>query len=320
MCTKTEKSKRILNIYTKLLDGEGVNKKKMADKYSVNQRSIQRDIDDIRSFLYDQIIDSDGCDFCDDVVYNKKEKKYFMQRNKNDKFTNSEALAICKIILSSRAFTKNEIDVILKKFLTYCIAKSNKKNIEHLINNETIYYIEPKHKKQYLELMWNIGDAIKQKKYIEIKYEKSNNEIVKRTLKPMTIMFHEFYFYLTAFIEDEKIQENFKVKNDVFPTIYRIDKIKYMRLLNKNFNIHFDKKFDEKYFRDRIQFMHGGKLRRLEFKYVGPDINFILDKLPTAKIVEKSKNFYTIKAEVFGTGIDMWLKSQGEYIKDIKII
>ena len=35
-----------------------------------------------------------------------------------------------------------------------------------------------------------------------------------------------------------------------------------------------------------------------------------LDRLPTAKVL-KEEGVYTVQAEVFGKGIDMWFRSQG---------
>ncbi|MBQ8075982.1 MAG: hypothetical protein IJ237_08360 [Oscillospiraceae bacterium] len=42
---------RVLQIYSKLMDGYIVNKSEEAVRYGVNERSIQRDIDNIRNFL-----------------------------------------------------------------------------------------------------------------------------------------------------------------------------------------------------------------------------------------------------------------------------
>ena len=39
---------RILSIYTKLINGQTINKSEESKLFSVNERSIQRDIDDIR--------------------------------------------------------------------------------------------------------------------------------------------------------------------------------------------------------------------------------------------------------------------------------
>ena len=44
----------------------------------------------------------------------------------------------------------------------------------------------------------------------------------------------------------------------------------------------------------------------------------ILDRLPTAQIVKEENGVYTITAEVFGKGIDMWLRSQGENVRVLK--
>ena len=45
----TDKIQRVLGIYKKLVSGEIVRKVEEANNYGVNERSIQRDIYDIRS-------------------------------------------------------------------------------------------------------------------------------------------------------------------------------------------------------------------------------------------------------------------------------
>ena len=58
--------------------------------------------------------------------------------------------------------------------------------------------------------------------------------------------------------------------------------------------------------------MYGGKLRKVKFKYSGLSIENVLDKLPTAKILNEKDGIYTIRAEVYGEGFKMWARSQGE--------
>lgn len=111
------------------------------------------------------------------------------------------------------------------------------------------------------------------------------------------------------------------VLNDLFPTIYRIDRIQGLKVLEERYRIPYSDRFEKGEFRKRIQFMYGGTLRKIKFEYFGFSVESVLDRLPTAKIekTEKSsdgkRNVYTISAEVFGDGIDMWLRSQGENIK-----
>ena len=65
--------------------------------------------------------------------------------------------------------------------------------------------------------------------------------------------------------------------------------------------------------------MYGGKLQKIRFRYTGPSIEAVLDRLPTAKIKEKTDG-WIVEAEVFGKGIDMWLRSQGTVISDVEYL
>ena len=172
---------------------------------------------------------------------------------------------------------------------------------------------------KFIDRMWELGGAIREARYIEISYYRTKDKkTVKRKLQPLAIMFSEYYFYLTAFIDDETVRQRFDVINDSFPTIYRIDRIKKMTVLEERFHIPYSSRFEEGEFRKRVQFMYGGKLQKITFKYSGTDIDAILDKLPTAEILDEEDGIYTVRAEVFGTGIEMWLRSQGSYIELIK--
>ena len=85
-------------------------------------------------------------------------------------------------------------------------------------------------------------------------------------------------------------------------------------MLDRHFSVPYAQRFSEGEFRKRVQFMYGGKLQTVRFTYSGPSVEAVLDRLPTAEIVSEQDGVYEIKAEVFGKGIEMWLKGQGEYI------
>lgn len=309
----TDKIERVLGIYTKLINGAVVNKATEAINYGVNERSIQRDIDDIRNYM-----DLQGAEdgILNSVIYDRQAKGYRLEQIYKLKLTNPEILAICKIILDSRAFTKPEMESMLQKLIESCVPEENQKLVKDLILNEEFHYIEPRHGTVFIDKMWGIGEAIHNHKYIEIQYRGIQGSTVKtRKLKPLAIMFSEYYFYLAAFIDDDKVKENFNVTNDPFPTIYRIDRIQGLKKLDEKFRIPYADRFEEGEFRKRIQFMYGGKLRRVKFEYSGYAVEAILDRLPTAKILSEEDGKYVISAEVFGDGIDMWLRSQGDLIR-----
>lgn len=308
-----KKVDRILDIYTRLLSGKKVNLTEIAYEYGVSERSVQRDINDIRNF-YDNEASSDGYE--NYVKYISEKKSYILENTFKASLSNSEILAICKILLQTRPFTKDEMTSLLERLIECCVPEANRKMVGELIANEAFHYAEPKHKKKFIDDMWKVAEAIATANFIEINYKKTDETVVVRKLKPLAIMFSEHYFYLTAFIDDEDtIREKFDVLNDSFPTIYRIDRITKLKVLDKKFHIPYSSRFEEGEFLKRIQFMYGGKLRRIKFKCEKNSLEAILDRLPTANIVSEKEGKYLILAEVFGDGVDMWIRSQGDRIE-----
>ena len=310
---KSDKIARILGIYTKLMNGGIVNKAEEARQYGVNERSIQRDIDDIREYFENETAD---IGFINSVTYDRSAKGYRLEQLYKTRLSNSEILAVCKILLDSRAFTKKEMLLLLDKLVECCVPQTNQKAVMDLISNEEFHYVEPRHHTVFIDKLWTLGQAIRASQYIEIDYMRTKDKkIVRRKLKPVAILFSEYYFYLTAFIDDKEVQENFDVLNDAFPTIYRLDRIKKLKLLDEKFHIPYSSRFEEGEFRKRIQFMYGGKLQKVKFEYSGTDVDAVLDRLPTARIIKEEDGRYVIEAEVFGKGIEMWLRSQGEVVR-----
>lgn len=301
------KSMRILTIYARLLDGKILNKSNLADEFGVTTRSIQRDIESLRAFLSEEMMGRD-------VVYDAKEKGYRLEQAYCDKLSNSEILAVCKILLESRSMRKDEMMPILEKLLDCCVPESNKKAVKKLIANEQYHYVQPQHNKCILNGLWDIGQAIEQNRIMRIKYKKTRGEIVERTIEPAGLLFSEYYFYLVGFICDAD-KKNFHNPDDIYPTIYRIDRIQSFIITNEHFTPIYSNRFEEGEFRKRVQFMFGGKLQKTQFKYSGLSVESVLDRLPTAKILSVENGVYTIEAETFGSGIEMWLKSQGEYVR-----
>ena len=200
---------------------------------------------------------------------------------------------------------------ILDKLISLCVPESSKRVISELLANEKYHYVPPHHGKQILNLLWEIGQAVENHQVIEIEYERMKEpKMVKRRVQPVGLLFSEYYFYMTAFWNKINYIEN----SDVYPIIYRIDRIRSLYVLNEHFNVQYKDRFQEGEFRKRVQFMYGGKLTRIKFKYTGPSIEAVLDRLPTAVIREVTDG-WIVTAEVLGKGIEMWLRSQGEYVE-----
>ena len=299
------KTDRILKIYSQLVNGDILRKKELAQQFHVTERSIQRDMEALRCFFAEEGLQQD-------IIYDRAERGYRLESPSRALLNNSEILAVCKILLESRSMRKDEMLPILDKLIACCVPEKSKKAITELLANEKHHYVEPHHKQRLLPGLWEISQAVQNHQIMEIEYERLKEpRLVCRRVKPVGIMFSEYYFYLTAFLEDKDTFEN---PDDLFPTIYRIDRIRNVQLLDEHFKVPYKDRFQEGEFRKRVQFKYGGKLERIRFHYTGPSIEAVLDRLPTAEIVERDETGWTVEAEVFGKGIEMWLRSQGSYI------
>ena len=57
--------------------------------------------------------------------------------------------------------------------------------------------------------------------------------------------------------------------------------------------------------------------RTIRFEFSGPSLQAILDRLSTAVVLDISGGKALVEAEVYGTGIMMYLLSQGSWVKVI---
>ena len=303
-----KKVERIINLYNRLVEGEVLNKADEAARFEVNERSIQRDLEDIRAYF------ANDPESNRELIYDRTQKGYVLVQNQKKSLTNSEILTVCKILLESRSLTKEEMYPIIDKLLQCCVPYGNYKKVSDLIGNEKFHYLEPHHGKKFVDTMWDIGSAVNEHRLMRIRYQKLKEpDKVMRMIQPVGIMFSEYYFYLCAYMSAS--EETPDVPKRPFPTIYRIDRIAEYEILDEHFHVPYAERFEEGEFRKRIQFMFGGELRKIQFRYKGLSIEAVLDRFPTAEVVSHDEKGWLIKAEVYGDGVDIWLRGQGDIIE-----
>lgn len=299
-CFNINKSFRLLNIFERLNRGESVNKDNLASEYNVSLKTIQRDIDDIRAYLSETHFNESEIS----IKYDKGKNSYYLVRLEREWMTNVEALSICKILLESRAFKKNEIMNLTDKLIMQ-ISPTDRNVIREIIGSELVNYVPLQHGKPLMNTIWEISKYIISQNIISFRYTRQDGTSSIKSVKPVSVMFSEFYFYLVAFSEDKEITH---------PIIYRIDRMENLKFTGEKFSIPYRDRFSDGEFRKRIQFMYSGDLKRVTFEYSGV-LEAILDRLPTAKVINEKDGVYTITAESYGDGIYMWLRSQGDLVK-----
>lgn len=293
---------RLLEIFFRSLRGEELSVKNLALEYNVSTKSISRDINNLKAFLADHRTLTNNAE----MNYSNQTKKY--QLYMDEFLTNAELFSMIEVMIGARAFSKNELTNLIDKLKKFAVSK-NRRKLNELIRKELYHYPEVKHDcESVIERVWTLVDCINEKKEITLEYFRMDRRCLNYRIRPVSLMFTDYYFYLIAFKTDE---------DKDLPFYFRVDRIKNITKHRKQFTAEEVDEFDEGLLRKRSLFMWAGKLRTISFEYTGESIQAVLDKLPTARIINHTDEKYILKAEVYGEGIIMWLLSQGKHIKVI---
>jgi len=283
----------------RLVRGEEISVKKLANEHNVSTKSISRDISRIKNFLAENR----------DLTSNADLKYCYVHKAHRlitDEFlTSKELFAITKTLLGVRAYpvaTANEIIGKFKKFTT----ADDRKKLEEIVRKELYHYKEIKHDcDSVTDNLWLLVNAIHDKRELTIRYYRISRLMTEKRIQPASLIFMEYYFYLIAYYPDQYDT----------PRYFRVDRIKEITVHRKPLAANKMPDFDEGLLRKRCQFMFYGPLRKICFTYCGTSIQAVLDRLPTAVIIDRDHNTYTIEAETHGDGIKMFLLSQGTWVK-----
>lgn len=319
-----EKNERILSIFLRGLRGEKITISMLSNEFGVSEKSIARDINEIRAFLADNRELSGHAE----LVYSRSEKCYTLHIG--DFLRDSELLAVIKILIGSRALSKQELLTIITKLKRFASA-NDRVLLELLILKEKYHYCNVKSDcESVIEHLWTLARDIRTRTEISIDYLKMNRERVQHRIHPVSVMFSEYYFYLIAYRADDL---------EYKPIYFRVDRI--LDIIEHRVHFELDRKydFDEGELRKKIQFMFPGKCRKIRFEFGGPSLQAVLDRLPTAVVLDirhgslcgDSEDIRTsplrgyhandrialIEAEVYGTGIMTYLLSLGSWVRVI---
>lgn len=293
---------RVLEIFFRGLRGEDLSVQKLADEYEVSTKSITRSLNDLKAFLADhrELVGHT------ELQYSHRDKCYRLYM---DEFLSSKELfAIVEVLIGARAFSKDELLTLVDKLRRFTTLEDRPK-LNELIRRELYHYSEVKHDCESVQaVLWKLVNCITEKREISIEYYRSDRKWVTHRIRPASVMFSDYYFYLIAFNTEGTLDK---------PLYFRVDRIKYITEHRKKFTNMEAPEFDEGLLRQRSLFMWPGKLRTIRFEFTGSAIQAILDKLPTARVIERNGRTYTVEADVYGDGIKMWLLSQGRRVKVI---
>lgn len=309
MDSEYKKIGRVLSLYDRLSSGKTIYLKDEINATGVSDRSFKRDITELRNYLAEKAAEGERRK---EIVYDRNRNCYYMTEEKDTLPDYQEIFVIAKILLGSKGLSRIEMNQVVEYLLSLCSDESKRKEIKKCLANELINYQGPNHGKNLICMVWKLAQAVKYQNRLEIKYIRlEGQQEVKRIIEPVGVMFSEYYFYLMAYIKGVRKEKGKKLN----PTIYRIDRLQDVKILDDRFNIPYSEKFEEQKFRDSAPLMFGGNIHRLEFWYSGPSLEAVLDRVPTAKVIKEENGQWLLSAEVIGEGAEIWLRGQGNNIE-----
>lgn len=285
---------RQLTIYQTLLTGAPVTKKDLVERFDVDERSIQRDISNIRNFIAEENLELE-------LEYRRSTKAYQLV-GKTQTFGKAHVLALVKILLASRAFNKDETEQLIALLLAR-LEPGEQRELNWIIKNEQSNYLPLTSATELLKPLWDFSLYIVRSQAVDITYTKQRGEKVTRTIVPKAIIFSDYYFYVVSY--------NPKYDNDLF---YRLDRIKEWHPSDEKIKVEYSDRYKDGELRQKIQYMTPGTPKKIRFEFTGI-LEAALDRFPMSKVIENDGKKALLEVETIDQGAKMWLLSQGQRVK-----
>lgn len=297
---KGNKSFRLMNIYERLQHGEHLSKSELASDYSVSEKTIQRDIDDIRAYLSEtHIYDRDIS-----IKYDKTLNRYYLHDDSQNMLSGDEALALCKILLENCSLPKEKISDIIKKIS--CILPVSDRQIINNDLTESLENYSPVNVLSDITLkVWEFTKYVQNNTTLLISYSFPNNSKHYYIVFPVAVIYNKNTFYLIAFTKD----------NHKFPTIFNINEIISIKQLTTESIPNMDTEQIEN-FKNLLKDNNLFELKEIKFEFKG-NIVWIMSKFPTAELMYEKNKIYTIKTLYCHDSTVEWLKSNSDIISII---
>ncbi len=122
---------------------------------------------------------------------------------------------------------EKEFDGLIKKLLLL-LSPEQRLCVEARIGNERVNYLPLKHGKALIDTLWTLANLITEQRLARIWYVRQDKTPKAHLVKPVGIMFSEFYFYLLAWMADDT--------KDSY-TVFRVDRITEVEPKDTRFDI-----------------------------------------------------------------------------------
>lgn len=288
------KNPRILQIYTMLLRGESISKEELAREYEVSEKSIQRDIEDLREFVEEAM---PGVS----LRYSGKKRQYALVSEKGGLLEPPQLLLVAELLLQSGVLPRAETFALLERLLALCREPVPRQRLTERLRRGSLHYRTRSHNTAQLELLWQLEEAIQQRCRVRLRYEKEDSQ---PEVWPQEVLVRMGLLYLAAFPE--------KTENRLL--LCRLDRLAGVELLP-------DEPWEGRMLQpERAPFTTGGELYRIRFRYWSENMQPIHIWLPGARLQRlPDGQGWQVTVEVYGRQIATWLRAQGRMVDQVQV-
>ena len=286
---------RLLTIFLRLQAGERLSKAQLSEEFEIDNRTAQRYISTLKSFLQDQLISNTEIKFdTSDNTYRLIGKTTF---NKKD------ILVISKILLENHALNESELNSLLEDLLSL-LSREEKQEIEAIIKNERLNYKSLTNDKDRIDTIWILSEAIRREQMLEIEYKAPLKDVKSHIIFPVSLYYDAHYFYLVAY----------HLKHEKYTT-FRVDRIETLSKSHmKKPQISYGHKYRDGDVRNQKVDAFEGRKIDVTLIYKG-NAEIVLDQFPEHEIL--SENYDDIKVKITSQdtpGLKRWILGQGEAV------
>lgn len=296
-----DKVSRVLMLFNSFIKGAKINKADFSNRYEINGRTFDRDIEAIRNFLAEVNVHVE-------IQFDKAQNVYYMPNihiYDDRKMGSIEAIILLKLLLSSRVLRKDEMQGIVRSLYSL-LDKAEKKLTINSISDEMENYISPVHGKSIMKMLEDLNKVIQRRIKIDLNYIEKSGLAIKQRVLPVSFIFCEFYFYLIAFLDE---------RNCNFPRIFRVDRIKNFQMTNEKYNENLYERYNQKNMRKHLQFMDAGEITNARIRCRDSNVELLRDRFPDCWLIKDEGEWKIFGAKIFGGGFISWILSQGSNVE-----
>ena len=286
---------RLITIFLRLQYGKRLSKTQLTREFSVNPKTIQRDISTLRRIIEEQLLSN-----CK-IVYDNSDNTYRLLGKTT--FNKKYIWIISKILLENRALNKSEMDSLLESLLSL-LSSGEMREVKSIIESEHFNYKSLTNEKDRIETVWFISEAIRSKQMLEIDYKPPLKEKKTHIIFPVSLYYDAHYFYLVAYYPEYEDYATFRID--------RIDRFKTSR--EKKPNISYGKEYRDGEVRNQKVDAFEGSSVRVTLIYKG-NSEIILDKFPNHTILSAEKDEIKLQIDTqYTPGLKRWILGQGREV------